>query len=488
MGRKAGAQNEDENEEKKLSISLRKTVQNISYAVAAQIISMCLGIVLSLFVPKILGVESFAYWQLFLLYIGYVGLSHLGLNDGMYLRLGGKAYQELNYSLLGSQFRLLAVEQILISIIFSVLVLGLHGSSVERIFVLLGTICYMILDNLTNYLCYVFQATNQIKKSAAATMVFNIFALILVVIMLLVGTAGFQYIIAFYVAARLFSFCYAVYYGREIVFAARSPLGFVLREYRINIGVGVKLLCANLLSTFLWGVGRYVTDARWGIEEFGRFAYAISLMNFYTALIYQIGMVLFPALRQSKENQQKDFFRIVSDFFCAVIPAAYLAYYPLKYLLHIWLPQYDVSIQYLALLLPLCLLDGMVQILTNTYLKVLRKEKDLLWLNIMATVLCTVLSLIGAFVLDSILSIVLSIVIAVVLRSVLAQVRVSGLLGVQCAGRIIGELVLAGIFGVSAWMIEGIGSWVLIAAAYIIYLFCYKKKLSAAVKGLKSMR
>ena len=51
---------------------------------------------MSLVVPKILGVEEFAYWQLFLLYISYVALFHLGLNDGVYLVNGGKTYDEMD--------------------------------------------------------------------------------------------------------------------------------------------------------------------------------------------------------------------------------------------------------------------------------------------------------------------------------------------------------------------------------------------------------
>lgn len=470
-----------------MGLPMKKAVENMSYAIVGQITSMVLSVVLSLMVPKLLGTTEFAYWQLFVLYIGYVGMAHFGLMDGIYLRLGGKTFQELDFNMIGSQFWMLVVEQLCIAILFFGAAMGILGSH-ERLFVLLGTVMFMILDNLTQFLCYIFQAINQVKRSALATMVFNFAALTMIIVMLLMNVNDFRAIIICYVCGRLCSFFYIVFWGNKFILVKLCYVKDIIREGVINVRVGIKLLLANLLSTFLWGVGRYITDAKWGIEEFGKFAYAISLMNFYNALIYQIGMAFFPVLRQSDKEQQSDFFCVISDILCIVIPVGYLLYYPAKCLLHIWLPQYDASVQYLALLLPLCLLDGMVQILTNTYLKVLRQEKVLLWLNVFATGLCAALSLIGAFVFDSILFVVLSIVIAVTVRSLLAQSKVCAMLGVSGTYRMVMEVAIAGIFGISAWMVEGIGSWVIIAVTYIIYLISYKKKIFAAWGLIKEMR
>lgn len=65
-------------------------IKNILYAFLAQGIALFLSVLMSLIVPKILGVEQYSYWQLFIFYTGYVGFFHFGLNDGVYLRLGGQ--------------------------------------------------------------------------------------------------------------------------------------------------------------------------------------------------------------------------------------------------------------------------------------------------------------------------------------------------------------------------------------------------------------
>ena len=73
---------------------------NIIFAFLAQGISLFLSVLMSLIVPKFLTVRDFGYWQLFIFYFGYVGFFHFGLNDGVYLKYGGKSYDEMDKPLL----------------------------------------------------------------------------------------------------------------------------------------------------------------------------------------------------------------------------------------------------------------------------------------------------------------------------------------------------------------------------------------------------
>ena len=48
---------------------------------------------------KLIGVEKYGYWQLYLFYTSYVGFFQLGWNDGIYLRYGGEDYNNLDKGL-----------------------------------------------------------------------------------------------------------------------------------------------------------------------------------------------------------------------------------------------------------------------------------------------------------------------------------------------------------------------------------------------------
>lgn len=49
-----------------------------------------------------------------------------------------------------------------------------------------------------------------------------------------------------------------------------------------------------------------------------------------------------------------------------------------------WLPEYTDSLMYMALLFPMCIYEGKMSLLINTYLKTLREEKAMLKVNLIA--------------------------------------------------------------------------------------------------------
>ena len=56
-----------------MTLNYRKLASNALAAFFAQGISMLISAMTSIFVPKIMGVEDFGYWQLFMFYASYVG-------------------------------------------------------------------------------------------------------------------------------------------------------------------------------------------------------------------------------------------------------------------------------------------------------------------------------------------------------------------------------------------------------------------------------
>lgn len=64
--------------------------RNVSYSMAANLTSFLVGVAVILLVPKIIGVEEYGYFQLFLFFIGCVGFFQFGWADGIILRYAGK--------------------------------------------------------------------------------------------------------------------------------------------------------------------------------------------------------------------------------------------------------------------------------------------------------------------------------------------------------------------------------------------------------------
>ena len=129
----------------------------------ANIITMLISVIMTLFLPKILGVKEYSYWQLYLFYGTYAMYSSLGWCDGLYLKYGGKEYDNLNPKMISSQFWYLAIYETLFSVILSsVLLFFVEG--IDKRFVIILTFVSTAINILRYMLQYILQATNRIKE------------------------------------------------------------------------------------------------------------------------------------------------------------------------------------------------------------------------------------------------------------------------------------------------------------------------------------
>ena len=80
----------------------KNIIFNIMKVTTSNIIKLFAGVVVGFILPKIIGVSDYGYHKTFTLYATYVSLLSFGIVDGIYLKYGGKNYDQLNRE----QFRL----------------------------------------------------------------------------------------------------------------------------------------------------------------------------------------------------------------------------------------------------------------------------------------------------------------------------------------------------------------------------------------------
>lgn len=463
---------------------LKKLITNLSFAFWAQGLSLGVSIILSFILPKFIGVSEFGYWQLFIFYTTYAGFFHLGLTDGIYLRTGGKKYNELNHSLLGTEMKLLNLFQILLTFIISMLVIKIEDTP-ERCFVIIGFLIYMVIFNSVAYLGYIFQAVNRTKDYSKALIIEKTCCLLAVIVTILLQKADFKYYIIIYIVCDGFALLYCIWKGKEIVFSTFQNLRKTLQDMKINITIGIKLLIANLASLLIIGFNRILIDYHWGIEEFGKFSMALSLTNFFLLFITQISMVLFPVLRQTDNNNIKKYYVNLRNILFVLLPMIFIAYFPLQIILKIWLPQYAESFQYLIFLLPICIYDGRMQMLCTTYFKVLRKEKFLLIVNIIAMSISCLLGIVGTFFINNVYVVIFAIVISIVIRNLISEIYLGKEMNILSQKDLCNEMFLVIFFIITAWNFEIYIACILYIGVYSLYLYRKKDTLKGIMKILQ---
>lgn len=458
------------------SEDLKQIFGNLSYAFIAQAISLVLSMLMALIIPKLLDVESYAFFQLFIFYSTYVGIFHFGMTDGVYLNYGGKNYNELDKSLLASQLRIMILLQFFIAlgiILFSIYKLD----NTDRKFVLIATAIYILVANISWFFGFVFQAVNYTRRYSVSVIISKVTYIIFIGISIIVKPNNYHIFILLFVLAQIFALVYCLIIGKDIAFAKSVPFKKSIKAFFANAKVGSNLLFANIASLLILGSGRLVVDKAWGISTFGKFSFALSLSGFFLQFINQVSMVLFPALRRIKEDEIKKIYNLLSKAMGLILPIIYLVYTPVNIILGIWLPQYKDSLIYLAILLPICIFDSKMNLLCITYLKVLRKEKVLLWLNVATMVLSFILSFIGVYLIKSIYMVVLFMVFSIAFRSVVSELYLSKLMGTKVKASIIQELTLAIIFLISSWFLGALEGFLVVLSVYIAFLLLNLKNI-----------
>ncbi|MBQ9231910.1 MAG: polysaccharide biosynthesis protein, partial [Prevotella sp.] len=263
---------------------------NIGYSFFAQIVQLALSVTVSFLLPKMLGIEQFGYWQLFIFYNSFAGFFHLGLVDGIYLKEGGNSYSGLNFNTLGFQLKVMAIFNcILILFGVSYSVLFVAGS---RRFVVVASCIFILISNINSFFSLLLQSVNEIKKSSLGRLFYSIpFLLFILLEFFVVRNNYFQIFVFVYFIANLLSLLFFIINTSDVlkkVFAEYHP-GYK-NEMIENLKNGFVLMLANVTGLLILGFGRFMIDSTWGIEIFSVVSFALTLVNFVLMFTNQISV------------------------------------------------------------------------------------------------------------------------------------------------------------------------------------------------------
>ncbi|MEK4476637.1 hypothetical protein NSQ91_25720 [Paenibacillus sp. FSL R7-0048] len=459
-------------------------IKNFSYTISSNLLSLIISTLVILLIPKLIGVENYGHWQLYLFYSSYVGFLQFGWNDGIYLRYGGREYQELNKGLFFSQFYMLVFMQLLIvSTIFTFL--HLFPIEVSKIFIFQMTAICMLIVNVRYNLLYILQGTNRIREYARITMLDRILYFIIILILLIMGIRDYKLMIAADLTGKLISLFYAMYYCKDIVFQRFSTFYLSINETIKNTSVGVKLMFANIASVLIIGVIRFGIERSWDVSTFGKVSLTLSISNLMMLFINAVGLIVFPILRRTNEIQLPSIYEILRTLLMAMLFAILMLFYPLKETLSVWLPQYSDTLMYMAILFPMCIYEGKMSLLINTYLKTLRKEKLMLKINLTSLAISVLSTLITTIILKNLNLAILSIVIILAFRCALAEILLTKILGISIYKEILLESIMVVIFILLGWFFDSWVAFMMYGLSYVMYIFIKRKDIIGTIKNVK---
>lgn len=464
-------------------INSKKLASDIVIAIVSQGLATALNVVVMLVLPKLMGVEEFGYYQLFIFYISYVGFFHLGINDGVYLLKGGQLRDQIDKTEVNSQFWFSCIYQLAFSaILFAVAILGPFEE--KREFVIASTAIILTVNNAGFFLGYLFQAMNETRLFSYSTALESAVFFIAVITLISLRVIDFQWYVLFYCIAKSIRFLYCMFHAKDFLKAGTLSLSRTIKVSLNSISAGIKLMTANLVGAAILGVIRFLIDLDWGIEVFSIVSFSLSIASFFLLFLSQVSMVLFPALRRLKHDELSSSFVVIRDSLSLLLPLLYIGYAPIAILLNLWMPNYSESIRLFILLFPLCIFDGKMDIVGTTYFKVVRGEGTLLKINLATLGASFVLALIGTYVFHSVEVMLVGVVLLLAARNILSEHIIAKELACALSKVDIGLFMLSAVFVFLFETLDYLPATCLYCGAYVLYLACFRKQSKMVFGGL----
>lgn len=361
-------------------------------------------------------------------------------------------------------------------------VISFQGLSGEYMLIASAACAFGISSNLFSVLGYILQATNLTRLYSIATFVNKIFFGCFFILQFAVGIEDFRPYVIAYVVCQSVATIYCAICLRQIWTAQMGSLFNAAKYLAVDIKSGIQIMIAYYASSLIVGYVRIAVQMQWGLEAFGLLSFSFSILTFVLSFIGQVSMVLFPSLKRLDSSGLSEKYSDLRGLTVVVLPLVYLSFLPLSHLLTWWLPSYYESMKYLILLLPICVFDSKMSLLCNTYLKVLRKERELLLVNVFAMLMNVILVTLAIKLTESLFCVALCSVVSIVARSYAAEFLVGRALSCGFSyGSMFSEVCLAAVFVSSTWIFGWISIFFVIPAI-LVYMYINHSSVKAVYR------
>lgn len=454
----------------------KQIISNFKYSILSQVVVIIFGIIRALVIPILLGVSEFGYWQIYLLYAGFVGVFSFGFNDGIYLRYGGKKKCELPWEKLRGAFSFYFMILTFVSLLFF-FVIGYVNLSPDKATSFFYVIVNVGLMGASSLFLFLFQTTNQIKKYSIYMLVDKLIFVLLLFSVYSYSNVNFETLMIIDCLSKFFLIIAMSINCRSDLFGSVASFSLSFKEFYNNIGVGIKLMLANLASMLVMNMSRFFVEQYYTLEEFSTFSFGISLTNIVLMAMNGVAVALYPFLKGLSEEKYQEIYSELTNAVTLFLIYSLFAYYPIYFFIINMMNDYREVLSYFNVLFVLSLLQIKMNVVINTFYKVLRQEKALLKANVICVVLGLLLSTLVVIFDMSVDFMALALLFTIIFRVYRSDFYISGIFESYRFGKVILEMSIFGLFIIATHTLSLSQSFLLLFLFTIAYTYTQKAKV-----------
>ncbi|MFA0533132.1 hypothetical protein AB4528_10020 [Vibrio breoganii] len=356
----------------KIHDSLMLTISNV--------ISLVASLLLVLGLPKVIGVEEFSHWQLYLYWLAFSPLLHLGWVDGVYIIIGrfvstennAKVWDKNNFLLFSSFILLLAL-----------VITGISVLYFEDNFIFIIVLIFSIfITNIRAYLYSVVQSQGYFKVYAKNVILSNVMQIVFITSSVMFFSGALIYLIVADLLVRLFS-TISIYFKVSSDFTNRNvnvPIKNILK-------MGTPIVIAYIVVIANSSLVRGVFNLKWGVIQFGGLSVMMGIAKVFLLGFQPLTLTMFPILKKHRNDQKQNEYLTQADFLLTyILMFAMLAFYMFGLVLERWLPDYTEFLIFYYLLSAFCFFETRF---FSVYVPAIKaKEKSPLLMNVNIGTLC----------------------------------------------------------------------------------------------------
>jgi O-antigen/teichoic acid export membrane protein len=351
-------------------------------------------------IPRLVSVEDFGYWRLFLLYVSYAGFLHLGFAEGLLLRWAGRPVETFRKEV-GPSLKFVFWQHLGL-IVPACLVIALVLPSPLR-FVGVATLAFALIVNLSLVLQYSLQSARQFKPIALATAASAGIFVVLTFLWHLHAVPDFRALIILYCAAWTGAL---IYVWAQVKPSHRAyGLNFTWTLGKTCITTGWPILLASGGLGLVQSADRIVVSSALSIYDFAQYSLASSMMFVPVTAIAAVYRVFFSHVAAVEHEGRAKVYRHASKFLLLAWSLLLPYFFVLEMFVRRFLPKYLRALPVAGILLLGVIFLAGIQILHMSFASLYGRQREFLFLTMGALLVSFSIALVLAIWLQSLVAV-----------------------------------------------------------------------------------
>lgn len=375
----------------------------------AHALLLLFGAVQAILIPKILSVESYGYWHLFVLYSAYVGILHFGFNDGLLLRLAGKdlasAGKEIRPSL-----AFLFLEQL--AIVIPLLMVILFFVPPPYLWIVLFILAYALINNVSYLFIYASQAVKRFKGLAVINVGRGFLFLVSITLLFILGYKNHLFVISALLFSYLAFMIAFIFWYRPQISAHSSSAPRMLDMGKANIKAGFFVLLGNMILVLFLTLDRILVSIFFTLEQFAVFAFALVIATIVYTFVRSVSEVFFPFISSTASPFRNKAYSSGESAIILTWAGLLPLFFGMVFIVRKILPLYEQSLPIMKILMCTVVFGSLIQILQINFFKLYRKQRLYFLGGLTALILSLILLLFSILIFGTLEGVAIAVLIS----------------------------------------------------------------------------